>query len=205
MARTPRSAGTQNTLGPVGMAVLPTDPVPLEQAASSNIIWISKSGRKVSQTTPYKWNWTWNAEGPLDFQTNFPVNVPYALRLKEVAWHYNGYALNIFRNNHIVATIQPNSVNEFNLLWQYDTSCYLRTTATTNQAFSWDLTMRWEKIGDMQEVTKPVEEPGTQAFPDPIAEVLAPIPQIEQPLAATKPIAAKGSNRFSSWIKRRFR
>ena len=202
MARTTRGTYTQGTVGPVPTAVLPTDPVPLEQAGSANTLWFATQGivpvKSVSQVEIWIWNCQYNIQKPF--------NIPFTMRLKELHWNvwdHSTIRLNVdLQGGGIKGFIEPGQTKQFDILFTPPQLPTFRTDGFLRQGFRWQLAARWEIV-----TTAPVAagEPETQAAPDPIAEVLAPIPQIEQPLTAAAPIAAKGSNRFASWIKRRFR
>ena len=203
MARTPRSAGMQNTLGPVGRAVAPDDIVPLKQATGANTIWGHAHGRAPEVTVSRKLGFYWDA-GVYDGEP--PLAMPFEMRLKGVGWFPYGknWDLNIIRNTTVVGTVGANSYSEFDLLFQPVLNGWFQTSSFVRLAFNWNLMTYWE-IVSKSGVDARVAESTHQASPDPIAEVLAPIPQIEDQSPAAEPIAAKGSNRFSSWIKRRFR
>ena len=203
MARTPRSAGTQNTLGPVGLAVNPNDIVPLRQAGADTI-WGADQGQYGVISVSKQYRWSWNA---LPVEPGDYWRVPFLMRLKEVDWYNIGtsWDLNIMRGTSVVGTVGANSHTEWNLLFQPKDFGYFITSSFIKQAFNWQLLTRWEIVS--RSVDAPVEiESVLSSIPDlEQPQAVTPIPQIEQPLPAAEPIAAKGSNRFSSWIRRRFR
>ena len=202
MARTPRSAGTQNTLGPVGRAVLPTDPVPLEQSSGGNTFVQSSEGYYQTITQSKQYQWFLNSHAKDGDLLNVPSAAPFLMRLKEVKWNLSGTGsdLNIYRAGQIVATVPKNTAASLDILFQPGQNGSMVTSGFLRLAFWWTLIVKWEIVS--YAAPGAVEDQDIQSA---ISEVLAPIPQIEQPLAAAEPIAAKGSNRFASWIKRRFR
>ena len=205
MARTPRSAGMQNTLGPVPQAVLPTDPIPLSQGAGFDTIWGAAQGTQAAVTESRQWDWLWNSE---IVTGGAPYTVPFLMRLKEVDWRVIGHTpvtLNVFRNYQLVATVGSGTHSNLNLLFQPNQVGFFRTSSFVRLQFSWQLLTRWEIVS--RSATAPVEvESVLSSIPDlEQLQAATPIPQIEDQLPAVEPIAAKGSNRFSSWIKRRFR
>ena len=201
MARTTRGTYTQGTVGPVPTATEPTDPVPLEQAGQSGIGSILQVTKweiipVAQRASQHFWNWRFMPASALNQSV-----VPGQMRLKGIRWANNGFVLEVYKNGSRVATIGPNSWKTFNILFAANDKLTFRVgPESTGYAYSAIVYYTPEWLP-----TSPQTEPRTQAVPDPIAEVLAPIPQIEQPLAAAAPIAAKGSNRFASWIRRRFR
>ena len=202
MARTPRSAGQQNTLGPVGMAVLPTDPVPLEQSGGGT--WIGSQGVESTISTSKQYIWVWNAEINIAKPFNFPFNA----RLKEVYWrmwdHTPVSPLLVKRGNNYqtVATIQSGVPQKLDLQFGPEIMIF-QTSNFIRLGFRWQIAAKWQ----IESPAAPSQiETVLSSIPDlEQPQAATPIPQIEQPLAATEPIAAKGSNRFSSWIRRRFR
>ena len=206
MARTPRSAGTQNTLGPVGLAVNPNDIVPLRQAGADSI-WGTDHGRWPEVTVSVQKPFAWDAKELQPLNIPQPIVVPFLMRLKEVDWYTfdRTISLNVVRGGQVVATAGPNSHSEFDLLFQPNQQAYFITSSYIRLATSWTLAVRWEIVS--RSVDAPVEiESVLSSIPDlEQPQAVTPIPQIEQPLAAAEPITAKGSNRFSSWIKRRFK
>ena len=202
MARTTHNWVTQGTVGIVPEAVLPTDPVPLSQAGGSDIIWVAQSGRfDDTRTNPI--NWVWDGIYADDFTRTYPVNVPYKMRLKQVGWHFNGYPLDIYRAGQKVGTIQPNSATKFNLLYQYNTSMWLRKQTQSRLPFSWTLTMKWQlEVMTAPEDVQPVPAPVPGGAPQ---DLITDAINVKHTQQSDPEIVERPGNRWISWIRRKWR
>ena len=168
MARTPRSAGMQNTLGPVGRAVAPDDIVPLKQATGANTIWGHAHGRAPEVTVSRKLGFYWDA-GVYDGEP--PLAMPFEMRLKGVGWYCYGknWDLNIIRNTTVVGTVGANSYSDFDLLFQPVLNGWFQTSSFVRLAFNWNLMTYWEIVSKSGVVSQPVE----------VEQILSPIPNLE--------------------------
>ena len=151
MARTPNSTTNQNSLGPVGLAIKPDDIVPLKQSggASISVAWFGTQGIKPTVTVSKQDLWIWNCQE----NVQKPFQVPLNMRLKEVYWNmfehaHGSSAIEIGRGTGsavpTVATVQPATPTELDLLFTVGQNCVFRTADFVRLTYRWQLVARWE-------------------------------------------------------------
>ena len=205
MARTTRSTGMQNTVGPVPIATLPTDPVPLSQSGSDSI-WGTDHGRWPEVTVSVQKPFAWDAKELQPLNIPQPIVVPFLMRLKEVDWYTfdRTISLNVVRGGQVVATAGPNAHSEFDLLFQPNQQAYFITSSFIRLATSWTLAVRWEIVS--RSVDKPAAElpelEGIQAAKDVALQTVQQTTQQSPAIAATTARRLGWSARLKQLFKR---
>ena len=208
MARTTKSNITQRTVGPVPLAVEPTDPVPLAQSGSDSI-WGTDHGRWPEVTVSVQKPFAWDAKELQPLNIPQPIVVPFLMRLKEVDWYTfdRTISLNVVRGGQVVATAGPNAHSEFDLLFQPNQQAYFITSSFIRLATSWTLAVRWEIVSrSVDRQLNPAEVlPNTApAEPDTESERI-PTPLSQPPDQLAAPVESHKTNRFAAWIRRQWK
>ena len=210
MAKTTHSTTNQNTLGSVPIATEPTDPVPLQQAGGgSDTIWATNAVYYPQVSVSVEKQWGWNAQELKPIGQLQVLQVPFEMRLKEVAWYPQDHniTLNIYRNHTIVGTAGRNRISKYNLRYQAGNLCYFQTSSYIRLATWVTLALQWE----IQRDISPVQSDSQAAA----ADIMAGLQDIEaegnqqtqSQLAApsVEPVEPRKTNRFVTWIKNRWR
>ena len=203
MARTTRSTGLQNTVGPVPTATLPTDPVPLSQSGVSNVIWGHAHGRAAEVTVSRKLGFYWDA-GVYDGEP--PLAMPFEMRLKGVGWYPYGknWDLNVIRNTTVVATVGANSYTDLDILFQPVLNGWFQTSSFVRLAFNWNLMTYWEIVSKSGiGMQQPAADPELAAGRGPTAGIMSRLHTQEN--QDVPEIAASPKKGFAERIKRLFR
>ena len=205
MVRTPNSTTNQGTLGEVGLAANPYDPVPLVQAGA-NSIWGTSHGRLTEVTTSVQVPFAWDARKLEPLDQPQPIVVPYLMRLKELYWNTfdRTFSLNVIRRGQVIATVPSGPSNAFNFLYNPGDQAYFITSSFIRLATSWQLAARWEIVSFSTAVDVPAYgqvQPQIQHEPLKLKEESREIENEVQPQLQARP-KRKLTERIMSVFKR---